>query len=435
MISSDYCFGGHFISDPFYVSHLKKMLTFQSFFDDEFSLVEPFENGALIPRNLIETTDDDRRSPGYPIAVKNNFIARSSEQNRVVTSSTELLRADKSHIVEAPTGFGKTFVGSAIIGNLQVSTLIVVTKDDLKEQWKTALRSVLGLSDADIGLIQGDVFVAAKPVVIAMIQSLHKRSRYPAWVYKNFGLTIFDEVHLVGADQFSKVCWWTGSRLRLGLSATPDRKDGKEIVLKGHIGEVLVRTESIPMVPTILKIDTGFELFNPIVDPARTANAVKEMATDYGRVRLCATLAKQMLERKRNTVVFSSTLLMLDSIHDSLISLGVRSDQIGRYVGGMSEKDRDVNARKPIILATYNMTAQGTNRPWWDACILATPRADVAQSIGRILREYPDKPRPVVFDLVDDDPILKAFYRKRRDYYYKIGADIHNFRGDFYEQD
>jgi len=78
-----------------------------------------------------------------------------------------------------------------------------------------------------------------------------------------------------------------------------------------------------------------------------------------------------------------------------------------------------------IALATYKMTAEGTNVPWWDTEVLATAKADVEQPVGRIRREWDGKNQPVVLDLCDyNHRVFATFAKKRREWYESLGAEI-----------
>ena len=105
--------------------------------------------------------------------------------------------------------------------------------------------------------------------------------------------------------------------------------------------------------------------------------------------------------------------------------MGVPEEAMAFYVGGMTEKAREEAKTKPVIWATYAMTSEATDIPWLDTAVLATPRANVTQAIGRVLREWPDKNRPVVYDLVDQGfPILEALANKRLSVYRSLNSEI-----------
>ena len=76
---------------------------------------------------------------------------------------------------------------------------------------------------------------------------------------------------------------------------------------------------------------------------------------------------------------------------------------VGYYIGGMKEKDLKVSETKKVILATYAMAAEALDIKTLTTLIMATPKTDVTQSIGRILRSKDHN--PVVFDIVDKHDI------------------------------
>jgi len=101
---------------------------------------------------------------------------------------------------------------------------------------------------------------------------------------------------------------------------------------------------------------------------------------------------------------------------------------MGFYIGANTKAEklaREKEKEKPIVLTTYTMTAEGTDVPRWDTCILAMPRSNVEQPVGRIRREHPEKAHPVVMDIQDhDSPVFSAYANRRMEWYRKIGAEI-----------
>jgi superfamily II DNA or RNA helicase len=120
---------------------------------------------------------------------------------------------------------------------------------------------------------------------------------------------------------------------------------------------------------------------------------------------------------------------------------GISSQDVGFYVGAREGDDgktravpkaaQEAASRKPVVLASYGLANQGTNCPWWDACILATPRGDARQPIGRVLREHPGKKQPAVIDLVDVDSDVFLGWASARNRYYRsleCGAEVHDMQ-------
>ena len=132
-------------------------------------------------------------------------------------------------ILEVPCGRGKTVMALKIISLVKKKTLIIVHKEFLMNQWIE--RAAEFLPSAKIGKIQGPVFdVEGKDVVIGMLQTLYDRA-LPENAFDCFGLTIIDEVHRIGSEQFSKTLLRVVSPNMLGISATVDRKDKLTCVL------------------------------------------------------------------------------------------------------------------------------------------------------------------------------------------------------------
>ncbi|MCK5788774.1 MAG: DEAD/DEAH box helicase family protein [Chlamydiia bacterium] len=334
---------------------------------------------------------------------------------------------------------GKTIMAMAMIANVGKKTIIVVTKEDIRDQWIAAAKMVLGLSMKDIGLIQADVCaVKGKKIVIAMIQSLSKSGKYPSSTWSDFGLAVYDEVHLANADQFSNSIWLMPAKLRLGLSATPERKDGKDIVVRGHIGETRVVWDVLGLVPNIIVKRSGFLLpmvtrkikgqFKRVKLPhvaGRTNHVNKYLAHDKTRNKLIIDFLLSAYKKDRIMIVFSELKTHLDILYEMAIMRKIPMKDMGFYVGGMKKAEREEAKGKRILFATYAMVSTGTDIPWLDTAILGTPRSDVVQIVGRVLREYPDKKKPIVFDIVDmDSSVFSGYYQKRIAWYSKIGSTV-----------
>jgi superfamily II DNA or RNA helicase len=99
-------------------------------------------------------------------------------------------------------------------------------------------------------------------------------------------------------------------------------------------------------------------------------------------------------------------------------------DVVGLYMGGMKQSDLDESEKKQIIIATYSLAHEGLDIPKLDSLILATPKSDVVQACGRILRETKGKKHnPYIIDIVDKIGLLMNQHRKRKTFYKKSGFD------------
>ena len=100
---------------------------------------------------------------------------------------------------------------------------------------------------------------------------------------------------------------------------------------------------------------------------------------------------------------------------------------IGYYVGGMKQEDLKKSENNQILLGTYTMSSEGMDIPDLNSVVFASPKSDIIQSIGRILRkQHPET--PIAWDIVDDGiQIFKNQYKKRQSYYKKMKYNINNF--------
>lgn len=406
---------------------------------------------VLIPRACCPVPLNDQRSRGTPTTYTCNVEPRDDDQVFFINRSVSLIKQGESFVGEAPTGFGKTVVTMPVIAAAGTTVLIMINKEDLEGQWRKSLKDHLGLTDDDIGIIKGDqVKVLGKKVVIGYVQSLYKEGRYAQYVYDYFGLVVVDEVHKIGATEFSNAAWLFSAALWFGLSATPHRKDGQDVIIWAHIGDVKVRVTSVPLTPKVFVSYSDFKV--PIVyeyDPSvghkvpvpiphkagRTGHIEKLLAKTETRNDMICEFAAAAYRSGRHIAIFSSTKAHLKVLFDNLIAFGVKRTDIAYYIGGLSEAEREKAKTKRIALCTFQMVDTGTNVPIWDTAILATPRADVVQVIGRVLRKHPNKcdalkpeegkKPPVVLDIVDSDSaVYLGYFKARSKYYAKINAPI-----------
>lgn len=409
---------------------IKDAFTFQTHFGDQFTMYRESDDGDMImvPRNCAPAGKSLMPVGEKVVFDKLKFESRNEEQTRIVTTGSQLLMAGDSFIIQAGTGTGKTVMSMPLIAVVGRKTAIIVTKEDVKVQWVNALKKFLGLTDDEIGYIQGGICdYQDKKVVVCMVHSVSKRDRYPAEAFQDFGFVITDECHRIGADTFSEAMWNFPAFLRLGLSATPKRKDGKDLVLHSHIGPILIVSELPPLKPTVIVKEFRQPVLAKIPHKAgKTGHITKILVNNALRNEYLAEFMLAAYRKDRNIVFFSdsrdSHLLPMKAL---LISKGIPDNEIDFYVGGLTEARREKAKRARIVLATYKMCSEATDAPWWDTAVLGTPRSDVVQIAGRVLREYPGKNDPVIFDLVDvSSPVFKKYYAGRAKFYQKVGAKM-----------
>lgn len=429
---------------------LVKKYTLPSPFEGEpsISMYREFEEDGerriMLPRRFCPM-GEDRTDPGIAVNFNSSFIPRPGQQEWV-DRIVYWLQQGESHVAQASTGFGKTVATLEVVARMGLRALVLVPKEDIIDQWFAAAKMVLGLDRAkgEVGLWRADTCdVIGHKLVIGMIHSVLKGpARYGHAAYQGFGLVIVDETHIVSADTFVQSMWWLPARLKLGISATPNRKDGRDPILFGHIGTVKVTSKVQTMIPRVLLARTGWKVPRTVYKgrvqqiphkPGKVMHINKILGKDEKRNSIISSFVKAAYRKQRSTIIFSDTMAHLKNLKEALMKEGIPAKDIGYYVGlqfydgkeGNRKQQRERAKYKPIILATMKMCAMATDIPWLDTCVLATPRSDVIQIVGRIRREYENKKEPVVFDLVDSDsPVFEQYANKRCKWYRSIGSKI-----------
>lgn len=146
-------------------------------------------------------------------------------------------RGVRRQLAVLPTGGGKTIIFSEIVRRRSAgSTLILAHRDELLQQAREKLISVAPELSMSTGLVKARSNDVGAPVVIASIQTLARESRLRQ-LPKDFGTVIIDEAHHSAADSYQRVLEWVDAELVLGVTATPERHDGKS--LESHFDELI----------------------------------------------------------------------------------------------------------------------------------------------------------------------------------------------------
>lgn len=426
-----------------YSKQLEKKYRFTSRFDDEVLLHKVVGDTIHLPRALCPVSDNDHRSSGLPVVFPKAPTPRP-DQVSWFGEAVAFAKKGLSGMVVAGTGRGKTACGFTIAHALQVKTLVVVTKDDIYAQWLEGAQKFLGLSWGEVGEIRQDKCeIIGTSFCVAMIHSLSQEDKYEGIDFSEFGLILFDECHRLPAEKFSRVADMFAAKVRVGLTATEERPDGKELLVHSHIGPTRVKAEAELMVPKIIRRTTNWQC--PRVfrenkqtgkkmvvrlphEPGKTTHIEKIIAADPERNHMIAADVLDAYDKGRKIVIFSTLLDHLNTLHRALIDKGISGKEIGFYGQASTKAEREHREKqkgRPILLTTYGMMGEGTDIPWLDTCVLAMPRSQVKQPVGRVRREYEDKLFPAVIDYLDkDSPVFDGYSYSRMKFYKSIGAEV-----------
>ena len=319
-------------------------------------------------------------------------------------------------------GGGKTVISLHIAALLGVKTLIVVHKEFLMRQWEERIAEFV--PNAHVGRIQGPIVdIDGKDIVLAMLQSLAMKE-YPPSVFMKFGLSIWDEVHHMGAEVFSRALFKVTTRFSLGLSATMTRKDGLSRVFKMFLGPVVYKL-SRPTRDNVLVRRLRYTSDDP--EFARTlynfrghvhyALMIKKLCESKERSDFILGILRDLVidDPTQRIIVLGHNKTLLRYLHEGIKQENFAS--VGYYLGGMKQKDLKATEGNTIIIATYAMASEGLDIKHLRTLLMATPKSDVEQSVGRILRE--EHTQALIIDIVDMHGIFQRQWAKRHKWYKK----------------
>ena len=327
-----------------------------------------------------------------------------------------------------------TVMALKIISVLQKKTLIIVHKEFLMNQWVERIGEFL--PTARVGKIQGPVAdTQDKDIVIGMVQTLYDKE-YPPTMFSSFGLTVIDEVHRIGSEQFSRTLMKTITHYMLGISATVERKDGLAKVLYMFIGEKIyseTREQDDLVSVRAIQFQTKDAEFNETELDFRGKPKFSTMISklcDYGpRSTFIVRVLRDLLKESENQImVLCHNRSLLTVLFDAVMHYQLAT--VGYYVGGMKQANLQETEEKQIVLATYAMAAEALDIKTLATLVLVTPRTDVIQSVGRILRVKHDN--PIIVDIVDAHGIFQNQWAQRRRYYKKCNYHIAQVESERY---
>jgi superfamily II DNA or RNA helicase len=325
-------------------------------------------------------------------------------------------------------GGGKTIMALNIAVRLRRRFLILVDKEFLMNQWKSEIENFI--DGARVGILQANKVQMESEkydVTICMIQTICRRD-FPEGFFDEYGFTIFDECHHLGASYFCQALKKIQTKYMLGLSATPHRDDGLEKVFEYHIGDYIVKQiQRAPDKEAVVKA-VWFNSEDPSYKDVPvnwrgepiTAKLLNQVAEFEPRnKKIMSIIDEYAKDPDRFILILSDRISQLEWFEKALNEFPTKFTH-GYYIGGMKQKILDENAEKcQILLATYQMAAEGFNVRRLNTVILATPRKKVEQSTGRIFRQRIDerKVAPHIIDIIDSHNILiNRWYNRNRFY-------------------
>jgi superfamily II DNA or RNA helicase len=360
--------------------------------------------------------------------------------------AAEAMLAHDLGVLCAPPGIGKTVIATSLIATRGRSTLVLVSRQPLAEQWARRLTEFLDLNPRLIGTIGAGKRQPTGIADIAMVQSL-ARCDDLSELLSGYGHIVIDECHHVPAVTTEQILRAAPARYVTGLTATPHRRDGHHPIMTMQCGPVRHMIGSQASASTrgltlrVVRRDTRFDPSTLPTDPS-IQEVYGALADDEQRTDLIARDALELAAQGRSLIVLTERRDHLDRLTTRLLDrLTTRlPDQVPALVtlhGDMSPKARRAAiqqlAETPagearIVLATGRYIGEGFDDPRLDTLLLAMPiawKGTVVQYAGRLHRNYPGKRAATVYDYVDADlPVLRRMFAKRLKAYRTLGYEL-----------
>lgn len=328
-------------------------------------------------------------------------------------------------IITLPCGYGKTVIGLFIAAKLKMKTIILVHKETLKDQWIERIKQFV--SGVKIGEIQSNRFIDGD-IIVGMIQTLVSRD----FNINDIGLLIVDECHHIASRVFSKCLYKIGANYTIGLSATPDRKDGLTSIIHWYLGPQLIKIENRKCLETMVyqinyfSNDSLFDVINRYFKGKQTIDTIK-MTTNLTLIEdrnntIRDIIIKLLNNEERNILVLSGRIdhiNKLKSIVDDKIKELKLNIETKKYIGDCSKEERnDAENNGRVLFASYSIASEGLDIPRLNTIILTTPQKDVKQSVGRIMRKIHNKYcNPLIIDFNDQVPPFNNYGKSKFKFY------------------
>ncbi|KPB06039.1 TOTE conflict system archaeo-eukaryotic primase domain-containing protein [Bacillus sp. CHD6a] len=381
---------------------------------------------SLLNELGINTTFEDSAYEGEPLEATFNGELTSQQVDAV----SQLTQHDCG-VLSATTGFGKTVAAAALIAERKVSTLIIVDKIQLQQQWINQLKAFLELGNDDVGEVGGGKKKVTGKIDVVTLQSLAHKGEVKSFITQ-YGQIIVDECHHISAYTFESVLKSVRAKYVYGLTATPIRKDGLHPIIFMQCGPVRYKVDARnqakvrPFVHRLIVRKTNFKSKSEQIQ-----ELYRSLAKDQKRNQQLFDDVLLALEGGRSPIILTERIEHLEELQE--IFRGFAKNII-TLSGKLSKKERMLELKRlsstpdseeRLVIATGKYIGEGFDDARLDTLFLAMPiswKGTLQQYVGRLHRLHENKQEVQVYDYVDNQvPMLKRMYEKRQSGYRLMG--------------
>jgi len=335
------------------------------------------------------------------------------EQKEILKEAKIQLNKTGSTMISAYTGFGKSISSISLACSIKFKTLIIVNKIVLIKQWE---ESILQFCDnVTVQKLKPKCKKEDCDFYIINAQNIEKMGKN---FFSDIGAVIVDEAHLIMAESLSRSLQFVYPRYLIGLTATPYRPDGLNILLDLYFGKHKI-IRKLHREHIAYKVTTNFK---PTIEYTMTGTinwgiVLDSQANDEDRNELIIKILQYF--KDRNFLVITKRISQGEYL---LQRLEEEKEDVTSLLGSNQEFDKDSR----ILIGTSQKVGVGFDHKRLDALLLA---ADVEeyfiQYLGRVFRTK--EVVPIVVDLVDNYSVLNKHWLTRRKVYQDCGGTIKNF--------
>lgn len=343
-----------------------------------------------------------------------------------------------------------TALAIMIACQLKIKTLVVCHTTSLMRQWAERINEFV--PKAKIGIVQqSNTEIDGYDFVIASLSSVAQKE-YPKDTFSSIGLVVWDEIHLMCTNLFSNAFTKLTTKYSVGLSATPNRKDKCDVIFQNHIGEILytlkrekdedivvecvkLLIEDIPVTYDYRgKVQYTTSVTQIMYLKERTARIVDmiiDFATKGRKVLVLSEYIKHLRDIKARIAVRIKELKGIKKYMNDKKYQEMLDFTYDLYIGEMKNNERKSSEQKDVILGTYKLASVGMDIPRLNTLILASPRKEIEQSVGRILRKDKSSKvqhNPRIVDIIDNHGIFVSQSNIRKQFYKKYGYTIEHIQ-------
>jgi superfamily II DNA or RNA helicase len=357
------------------------------------------------------------------------------------TAAVDSMLAHDDGILHAPTGSGKTVMACAIIAERAISTLILIDKTAIASQWRDQIHTLLGIKAGQLG---GGRKKTRGQVDIMLLQTLARRP--PEEIKEltsGYGQVVVDECHHLAAGSYASAVAQIGAAWWLGLTATPERKDGLQQIINWQLGPI--RYVMHDTLPSQTDLATPYEGPQRILrlhqTPFRAPDGLDLsapgaitklggiLADDADRNLLIAGDIRDALDQGRKCLVLSRRrdhLTALASLLPGADAMIMRGGTGRKELAAIRTRIAEADPSEPLlVMTTVPFGGEGFDGPIIDTVFLVGPISYpglLKQAVGRALRRYEGKVDVIVHDYVDANVgVLSAQHARRRGAYRQMG--------------